>query len=229
MEITAEQIASCIDHAMLAPTGTSEDIRHVCDEAIQYGFCAVFVNGKWLTFTDDLLIDSNVKVGAVASFPFGTDTTESKVLQTKEAINNGADEVDIVADLSAIIEGNEKYLVKQFESIIKVCRSVKPAVPLKVIIEAAALTHKQKIFICQLVSKCGIDFVKTSTGFHSSGGAAVEDVKLMKEYAGNCKVKASGGIRTAKQAIEMIKAGADRLGTSSGARIIEEIRSGNIQ
>jgi deoxyribose-phosphate aldolase len=132
----------------------------------------------------------------------------------------------MVADLAAIIEGDAKYLSNQLRAVLKVCRSMKPAVCLKVIIEAAVLTNEQKIFACRIADQIGVDFVKTSTGMNPAGGATVEDVKLMKEYAPRCKIKASGGIRTAKQAIEMLNAGADRIGTSSGVQIINEFRAG---
>jgi len=141
----------------------------------------------------------------------------------------GADEIDMVADLAAIIEGDSKYLSNQLRAVVKVCRSMRPKVLLKVIIESAALSRKQKIFACQVADKCGVDFVKTSTGMSPAGGATVEDVKLMKEAAPNCKIKASGGIRTAKQAIEMLEAGAERIGTSSSVQIINELRAGQLQ
>lgn len=158
------------------------------------------------------------------SLPFGADTTKIKVAQAKEAIFDGADEIDMVADLAAIIEGDEKYLLNQLREVLKVCRSMKPPVILKVIIESAALTRQQKIFACRIAQQAGVDFIKTSTGFHPAGGATIEDVKLMKESAPNCKIKAAGGIRTATQVLEMLEAGADRIGTSSGVQIINELK-----
>jgi deoxyribose-phosphate aldolase len=165
----------------------------------------------------------------VVSFPLGADSTKIKVAQAEDCIFAGADEVDMVADLAAIIDGDTKYLSSQLLAVLKVCRSMKPAVVLKVIIEAAALNREQKIFACQIADKCGVDFVKTSTGMNPAGGATIEDVKLMKESAPNCKIKAAGGIRTAKQALEMLEAGADRIGTSSGVEIINEFRTGRLQ
>ena len=135
----------------------------------------------------------------------------------------------MVADLAAIIEGDERYLARQLEAVCTVCHSMRPKVLLKVIIESAALTKEQKIFACQIADKIGVDFVKTSTGMHHAGGATIEDVKLMKEYAPHCKVKAAGGIRTAKDALEMLEAGADRIGTSSGVQIIEQFKAGQIR
>jgi len=229
MEITAEKIAGYIDHTLLKATATSDDIKRLCAEAKEYGFCAVSINNRWITLAADILADSKVKVGAVVSLPLGGDTTKVKVASAKQAIMEGADEVDMVADLAAIIEGDERYLVKQLTDVLDVCRAMRPAVPLKVIIESAALTDEQKIFVCQVADRCGVDFVKTSTGMNPAGGATIEDVRLMKEYAPNCKVKAAGGIRTAKQAIEMLEAGAERIGTSSGIKIIEQLKSGQIQ
>jgi deoxyribose-phosphate aldolase len=138
----------------------------------------------------------------------------------------GADEIDMVADIAAIIEGDRRYLVNQFTMVLKVCRSVRPAVLLKVIIESAALTKEQKIFVCRIANECGVDFVKTSTGMNPAGGATIEDIKLMKESAPGCRVKAAGGIRTAKQTLLMLEAGAERIGTSSGVGIINQYRAG---
>jgi len=132
----------------------------------------------------------------------------------------------MVADLAAIIEGDERYLLNQLQAVLKVCRSMRPAVVLKVIIESAALTREQKIFACQVAQQASVDFIKTSTGMNPAGGATVEDIKLMKESAQRCKIKAAGGIRTATQALDMIEAGADRIGTSSGVQIINEFKKG---
>jgi len=132
----------------------------------------------------------------------------------------------MVADLAAIIDGDSRYLLGQLQAVLKVCRSMRPAVLLKVIIESAALTDDQKIFACRIAQQAGVDFVKTSTGLHPAGGATLEDVKLMRESAPGCKVKAAGGIRTAEQAMEMLAAGAQRIGTSSGVRIVEEFKAG---
>jgi len=226
MEITPEKLAAHIDHTLLKANATSDDIKRLCVEAVEYGFCAVSINNRWISLAADILADSKVKVGAVVSLPLGGDTTQIKVASAKQAVMDGADEVDMVADLAAIIENDERYLVKQLTDVLDVCRAMKPAVTLKVIIESAALIDEQKIFACQVADRCGADFVKTSTGMNPAGGATVEDVKLMKEYAPNCKVKAAGGIRTAKQAINMLEAGAERIGTSSGVQIIEEIGRG---
>jgi deoxyribose-phosphate aldolase len=232
-----QQLANCIDHTLLSATATSEQIRQLCREAIEFGFHTVCVNGRWVSLAAEELHRTKVKVGGVVSLPLGTDSTKVKVAQAKDAIFAGADELDMVADLAAIIEGDSKYLRNQLQAVLKVCRSMRPAVVLKVIIESAALSREQKIFACQIAEQCRVDFIKTSTGLHPfdklragpAGGATVEDIKLMKETAPSCKIKAAGGITTAKQAIEMLEAGAERIGTSSGVQIINELRAGQIQ
>lgn len=235
-----KQLAGCIDQTLLDTTATKENIKRLCEEAKSYEFHTVCVNGRWVSLAAELLAGSKVAVGGVVSLPLGADTTKVKVAQAKDAVFTGADEIDMVADLAAIIEGDAKYLQNQFRAVLKVCRSVRPAVVLKVIIESGALNHEQKVFACQAAQMCGVDFIKTSTGmYHGMGlkpettrpgwpchGATVEDIKLMKETAPNCKIKAAGGIKTAKQALEMLAAGAERIGTSSGVQIINEFKAG---
>jgi deoxyribose-phosphate aldolase len=226
MDINEKQLAGRIDHTLLSANAASGQIIQLCQQAKDYGFCTVFVNPRWIALAAEELHGRKIGVGSVVSFPLGTDSTKIKVAQAEDCIFAGADEVDMVADLAAVIEGDAKYLSNQLRAVLKVCRSMKPAVCLKVIIEAAVLTNEQKIFACRIADQIGVDFVKSSTGMNPAGGATVEDVKLMKEYAPRCKIKASGGIRTAKQAIEMLNAGADRIGTSSGVQIINEFRAG---
>jgi deoxyribose-phosphate aldolase len=229
IDINETQLAERIDHTLLSATATSEQIRQLCNEAKSYGFCAVFVNPRWIALVADELHGCKTMVGSVVSFPLGANSTKIKVAQAEDCIFAGADEIDMVADLAAIIEGDTKYLSSQIQAVLKVCRSMRPAVCLKVIIEAAALTREQKIFACRIANDTGVDFVKTSTSMNPAGGATIDDVKLMKEYAPHCKIKAAGGIRTAKQALEMLKAGADRIGTSSSVEIINQFRAGRLQ
>ena len=221
-----KDLAGCIDHTLLNATATAEQVKKLCEEAKTYGFASVIVNRRWVSLAAEQLGGSTVAVGAAVSLPLGADSTKIKVAAAKDAIFAGADEIDMMADLAAIIEGDSKYLLNQLAEVLKVCRSMRPAVLLKVIIESAALTDEQKIFACEIAQKGGVDFIKTSTGFHPAGGATVEDIKLMKETAANCKIKAAGGIRTAKQALEMLGAGAQRIGTSSGVQIINELEAG---
>ncbi len=228
-QISDKELAGCIDHTLLDAAATKEQVEQLCQEAKTYGFHTVCVNGRWVALAAELLAGSKVAVGGVVSLPLGAETTKIKVAQAKEAIFAGADEIDMVADLAAIIAGDTKYLQSQIQAVLKVCRSMRPAVVLKVIIESAALNHDQKIFACQAADRCGVDFRKTSTGLNPAGGATIEDIKLMKETAPNCKIKAAGGIKTAKKALEMLAAGAERIGTSSSIQIINELRAGQPQ
>ena len=223
--ISNEELAGCIDHTLLSATATSGQIKQLCDEAKSYGFHSVCVTPRWVTLAAEQLHGSKVAVCGVVSLPLGADSTKIKVAQAKDAIFAGADEIDMVADLAAIIEGDSRYLFGQLQAVLKVCRSMRPTVVLKVIIESAALNNEQKIFACRIAQEAGVDFIKTSTGLHPAGGATVEDIKLIKQIAPNCKIKAAGGIRTAKQALEMLDAGADRIGTSSSVQIINEFKA----
>jgi len=224
-QMAGKDVAQRIDHTLLKAEATREEILRLCDEAQAYGFHAVCVNGRWLSLVADRLHGMAVKVAGVVSLPLGADTTAVKVAQAKEAIHDGADEIDMVADLAAIIESDARYLLYQLRSVLKVCRSMRPPVLLKVIIESAALTREQKVFACQVAQQAGVDFIKTSTGLHPAGGATVEDIRLMKEAAPSCRIKAAGGIKTAQQAVEMLDAGADRIGTSAGVQIMNEFEA----
>ncbi len=177
----------------------------------------------------DILGGSKVKVGSVAGFPLGAETTKIKLAQAENVIFDGADEVDMVADIASIIQHDRNYLFGELSSMRKLCHSMKPKVVLKVIIEAPALTDEQKVFACKVAEEAGVDFVKTSTGFHKAGGATVKDVELIAQNVTACKIKASGGIRDAKQTLDLIKAGADRIGTSASIHIIEQFRGGLAQ
>ena len=227
--VDEKQLAGCIDHTLLGATATEEQIKQLCREAKAYGFYSVCVNPRWVGLAVEELAGSKIAVGSVVSLPLGADSTKIKAAAAKDAIFTGADEIDMVADLAAIIEGEAKYLLSQLQAVLKVCHSMRPKVLLKVIIESAALSREQKIFACQIADRCGVDFIKTSTGLHPAGGATIEDIKLMKETAPNCKIKAAGGIKTAKQVLEMLDAGAQRIGTSSGPQIINESRAGQLK
>jgi deoxyribose-phosphate aldolase len=151
--VEEKELAGCIDHTLLKATATSGQIKQLCAEAREYGFCAVSVNPRWVSLAADQLHGSKVKVGGVVSLPLGTDSTKIKVAQPKEAIFAGVDEIDMVADLAAVIEGDSKYLTNQLQSVLEVCRSMRPPVLLKVIIESAALTREQKISVCEIAEK----------------------------------------------------------------------------
>jgi deoxyribose-phosphate aldolase len=219
---TKEQLAKYFDHTLLDCMATEADIRRHCQEAVGYGFYAVCVQPRWVSFCANLLHGTDVKVVSVAGFPFGTDSPRIKALQAEEVIMDGADEVDIVADLAAVIDGDRKRLQDDMAAVLKVCRSMKPEVILKVIIEASALNHEQIRFVCDAAQAVGVDFVKSNTGFHKTGGAKLDEVKLMIESAPHCRVKASAGITTAEQALAFVEAGVSRIGASASVQIIEQ-------
>jgi deoxyribose-phosphate aldolase len=223
--VSGKDIAARIDHTLLKAEATREEILRLCDEAVTWGFHAVCVNGRWVATAAERLFGTKVKIAAVAGFPLGADTTRTKVAQARDLIDAGADEVDMVADLAAIIDGDAAYLLHQLRSVLKECRSMRPPVLLKVIIESAVLTHEQKLFACQIAQQAGVDFIKTSTGTHPAGGATADDIKLIKETAPRCRVKAAGGIKTAQQVLAMLEAGADRIGTSAGVQIMTELKT----
>ncbi len=225
MNITAKQLAGYIDHTLLDPTATKDRIEKLCHEAIEYGFHTVCINTRWISLVAEILENTQIKIDGVAGFPLGADSTKIKVAQAKEAIFAGADEIDMVADLASIIEGDHKYLINDIASVLNACRSMKPPVILKVIIESAVLTDEQIVFACKVAQEVGVDFIKTSTGTNAAGGATVEAVRLIKESAPKCKVKAAGGIKTAQVAIAMLEAGADRIGSSAAIKIIEELKA----
>ncbi len=228
-QMSAGELAGRIDHTLLSATATAEQIKRLCREAGSYGLHAVCVNGRWVALAAECLLRSTVAVAGVVSLPLGADSTKVKVEQTKDAIFAGTDEIDMVADLASIIEGDTGYLADQLARVLRVCRSMRPAVVLKVIIESAALSSEQKTFACRLAQQAGVDFIKTSTGLHPAGGATVEDVRLMKEAAPDCRIKAAGGIRTLKQALAMLDAGAERIGSSCGVEIMNEFGSSRAQ
>ena len=219
-------LAQTIDHTLLSPTATRADIEALCLEARNHDFFSVCLGPRWVALAAGLLVDCPVKIATVIDFPLGFETTRVKTQQAKAAIFEGADEIDLVTDLGAIIEQDARLLVQQFQSLLKVCRHMRPAVILKVIIESAALTHDQKALVCSVAQQVGVDFLTTSTGFHDAGGATVEDIQLFKTQAPSCQVKASGGIRTLDQALAMIEAGVTRLGTSASVAIINTLPQG---
>ncbi|MCD6234977.1 MAG: deoxyribose-phosphate aldolase [Candidatus Neomarinimicrobiota bacterium] len=223
-----ENISRYIDHTLLKPDATQEQIIQLCQEAKEYQFASVCVNPYWVSLCKGQLKDTDVKVCTVIGFPLGANTTVVKVAETLQAIEDGADEVDMVMNINALKSG--KFIDVETD-IRAVTEAVKKAtqnnrIKVKVILEACLLSDEEKILACELSEKAGADFIKTSTGF-SSGGATVEDVKLLKKTVGSrMEVKASGGIRDIQTALAMIKAGATRLGTSSGVKIVMGQKAG---
>ena len=206
-----------IDHTILKATASSADVQKLCEEAIEYEFYSVCVNGCYVADAKHLLQGTDVKVAAVVGFPLGAMTTASKVFEAKEAIENGASEIDMVINVAKLKDGEFDYVENEI-------RLIKEAIAdnvLKVIIETCYLTDEEKVKACELSLVAKADFVKTSTGF-GTGGATYEDVKLMKSVVGdNAKVKASGGVRDKETAQKYVDLGAERLGTSSGIEIVK--------
>ncbi|CAM3220353.1 deoxyribose-phosphate aldolase [Streptobacillus felis] len=209
-------IAKYIDHTVLKATTKSSDIKKLCDEAKEYGFYSVCVNGCYVKEAKSNLEGSDVKIAAVIGFPLGAMTTTAKVFEAKEAIENGANEIDMVINVGKLLEGDSKYVENEI-------RAIKEAIGknvLKVIIETCYLNDEQKMLACELSLNANADFVKTSTGFGTSG-ATFEDVILMKKMVGDkAEVKASGGVKSFETAEKYIEIGATRLGTSSGVEIL---------
>jgi deoxyribose-phosphate aldolase len=211
-------IAKMIDHTLLKPEATKEQIVKLAEEAKTYGFASVCVNPAWVKTAYEILKDTDVKVCTVIGFPLGATTPEVKAFEAKNAVENGATEVDTVINIGALKDGNDELVEKDIKAVVD---AVKGKALVKVIIEAALLTDEEKVRACQLAVKAGADYVKTSTGF-SIGGATVEDVALMRKTVGpDIGVKASGGVRTLKDAEAMIEAGASRIGASSGVAIVQ--------
>lgn len=210
------QLNKYIDHTILKATATPRDIIQLCKEAAENSFCAVCVNGSYVSLAKSELKETNVKVAAVVGFPLGATSIKAKIAEAKDCVENGADEIDMVINIGLLKSGDVAFTEKEISEIKKAIG----ATVLKVIIETCYLTEEEKRAACRASLNAGAAFVKTSTGF-GTGGATIEDVKLMKAIVGdNLQVKASGGIKDAATAKKFIEAGADRLGTSSGINII---------
>ncbi len=207
-------IAKMIDHTILKPDATEEDVLERCREARDHGFASVCVNSYRVKTVAAALKGSSVKTACVVGFPLGAQTKEAKVFEAVDAVKNGAGEIDMVINIGAVKDQDWSGVEEEIREVVE---HVKPVV-VKVILETCLLTDEEKRTACQIAEKAGADFVKTSTGF-STGGATVEDVKLMKQSC-NLKVKASGGIRTREFAEKLIEAGADRIGTSNGVALL---------
>ena len=216
-----KELAAYIDHTLLGANVIHADIERLCDEAVRYGFCSVCINPVWVELAADILHGSAVKVASVAGFPLGADLPKVKAFEAKQLIAAGADEIDMVANIAAILEADSHGLANDLKSVLDVCQSMRPAVTLKVIIESASLNDEQIKFACMVAEQVGLDFVKTSTGLNPAGGAKIEDVRLMAESVNRCQVKAAGGIRDTEIALAMIEAGATRIGASASIAIVD--------
>ena len=216
------QIAKMIDHTILKAEATESEIIKLCKEAIHYNFASVCVNPSMVPVAAKELKGTHVKVCTVIGFPLGATTTEVKVFETKDVIEKGATEVDMVINVGKLKERNLEYVKNDIKAVVE---AAKGKALTKVIIETCLLTEEEKIIACKLSKKAGSDFVKTSTGF-STGGATVEDIKLMRETVGpEMGVKASGGVRSKKDALAMIENGATRIGASASISICEGTES----
>ncbi len=214
------ELAKMIDHTLLKADATAAQIDKLCQEALDYGFGAVCVNGCWVKHCKEVLAGSPVKTAAVVGFPLGAMATKAKVFETKQAVKNGAVEIDMVINIGALKSGNLVAVARDIRGVVLAAHARQAIV--KVIIETCLLTEDEKVTACLLAKEAGADFVKTSTGF-STAGATAQDVALMRAVVGNeVGVKAAGGIRTYEDAQKMIQAGANRIGASSGIQIVEE-------
>lgn len=212
-----DNLAKYIDHTNLKPNATKRDIALLIKEAQQYGFASVCINPYWVKFATEKLRNTAIHVCTVIGFPLGAATVQTKSYQAREAITNGADELDMVINIGALKSGLHQEVENEIRSIVQLAQH---KTIVKSIIETCLLTNEEKVEACRLAVRSGADYVKTSTGF-STGGATVEDIALLRETVGNeIGVKAAGGIHSKKEAEAMIEAGATRIGTSAGVKIM---------
>jgi len=217
--MTARELSQYFDHTLLNPAATLNDVKQICREALEYEFCSVCVNPVHVAFAARELAGSNVKVCSVIGFPLGAGTSFIKAAETKQAVDDGAREIDMVINVGALKDGNLNFVEKDIRAVVDAAGGNS----VKVIIETCLLNEDEKITACRLSEKAGAAFVKTSTGF-ADGGATAEDVALMKKNIGKTmKIKASGGIKTGEDALAMIKAGAGRIGSSACVAIVKDM------
>ena len=211
-------INTTIDHTLLKQDATSAQISQHCADALKYQFATVCIHPIWVPLCARLLKGSPVKVCTVVGFPFGTNAPEAKAFETELALKQGAEEIDMVLNIGALKDGNLDVVRRDIEAVVKAAQGH----IVKVILETCLLTRDEKIAACETVVAAGAHFVKTSTGF-STGGATVDDVKLMKSVVGDrCKVKAAGGVRSYADVVAMLEAGAERIGTSAGVALMTQ-------
>ena len=221
--VTARQLAGMFDHTLLKPYVTDEEFRTLCADADRFGFCMVAINSAQTALCRGFLKESPVHVGAAISFPLGQTTIESKVFETKDAIANGADEIDYVVNLVQLKNGNDAYLEEEMRAITELCRE--HGVISKVIFENCYLTQEEKLRLCAIASRVKPDFIKTSTGF-STAGATFHDVELFASHVKpGVKIKAAGGISSLEDAEKFIELGASRLGTSRVVKIVKKMEA----
>jgi deoxyribose-phosphate aldolase len=219
---TAQRIAATIDHTILKAEATAADVDKLCAQAAEFHFAAVCVNPVFVGRCAKHLAGTRVAVAGVCGFPLGATTTTDKAEEARRAVEAGATEIDMVIHLGAMLTGDTNYVRDDMAAVVDAARRANPDAHVKAILETAALTDDQIIAACRCGAEAQVDYVKTSTGFHASGGASLDAVRLMHKHAAPIKVKASGGIRDRAAAIAMLEAGASRIGTSSGVNIIQE-------
>ena len=214
------ELAKYIDHTLLKADATQEQIEKLCQEAAEFHFKSVCINPTYVSLAKELLKDSESLVCTVIGFPLGANTTEVKVFEAQQAVKDGADEIDMVINIAKVKDRDWEYVLNDIQQVVQ---AVDAKITTKVIIETALLTDEEIANVSQIVKESGADFVKTSTGF-STGGATVKDVKLMREAVGpDFDIKASGGVSNYEEAIEMIEAGATRIGASKGIAIVSGV------
>jgi len=221
LKIPREELAEMIDSTNVKATATKKDIEKLCKEAKQYGFKCAVVNPIYVKLAAKLLKGTEVKICSTVGFPMGVSLTEIKALEAVKAVEDGAEELDMVINLSAMKNRDYEYVKNDIAAVVE-AKQLSNDIIVKVIIETAYLTRDEKVIACKLAKEAGADFVKTSTGLFGKG-ATVEDVKLMRQTVGeDMGVKAAGGIRTYADAVAMIEAGANRIGTSTAVAIVKE-------
>lgn len=219
--LSPAQLAACIDHTLLKPDATAKDIEQLCAEAREYKFYSVCVHGSRVELARHFLENTDVKVASVVGFPLGAVSNDVKRFETEAAVDDGAQEIDVVIDIGRLKDGDDKYVLRELRDVVEAADER----PVKAILETCLLTSEEKIRACHIVVESGARFVKTSTGF-GTAGATVEDVKLLRETVGpKFGVKASGGIRDTQTALAMIEAGATRLGASASVGIVKGLVS----
>ena len=222
--LTKKELAKYIDHTLLKPTATFEEIKTLCLEAKEYGFYSVCVNSCYVKHAVNILEGSDVRVAVTVGFPLGAMTTASKVFEATEAVKAGALESDMVMNVGLLKSGDFYGVQEDIAQVVKGVKAINDKAKVKVILEMGCLDENEKVSACQLAKAAGADFVNTSTGL-GQGGATVKDVQLMRKIVGDTMgVKASGGIRDAKTALDMIEAGATRIGASAGITIIQDYK-----
>ncbi|MCL6612597.1 MAG: deoxyribose-phosphate aldolase [Peptococcaceae bacterium] len=223
MQIPPERVAALIDHTLLRPDATAKDILRLCAEAVRCGFKAVCVNPGRVALAAGALAGSGVAVCSVAGFPLGAGTTETKAAEAAGAVRDGAAEIDLVINIGLLKDGRNDLVFRDVRAVVDAVTALNPGGLVKAIIETCHLTDEEKKTACRLCEQAGARFIKTSTGM-GPAGATVEDIELIRETVSpGTGIKASGGIRTLDQALRMVRAGATRIGTSSGVQIMREL------